>query len=306
MTSTPAPAAGPALDPCLELLRRPDGTVQLGWGPETGALVTPPDGVATFDLLAVLRMLDGRRPRESVLSLVADRGMDVAAVEAILDDLVAWGAVRDAAVHPDPSVGGIGTEAGDVSGSTEPRVRIHGDGPLSDAVTGHLAVSSVRVSRSGSYPRTSDASTWNVQCVLLTDELTPDPHLVQDLMRHRIPHLPVRVRDGRGVVGPFVVPGRTSCLRCADLARTDLDPVWPHLAAQLCGRIGRADRAVVLATAAVAVGQLDAVLSGAPVTAPILVDRTLEVDLGAHRFTTRRWFRHPRCACAPATGSGRA
>lgn len=26
------------------------------------------------------------------------------------------------------------------------------------------------------------------------------------------PHLPVRVRDGTGLVGPLVIPGETSCL----------------------------------------------------------------------------------------------
>jgi bacteriocin biosynthesis cyclodehydratase domain-containing protein len=290
MTSTPAHTSGPALDPCLELLRRPDGTVQLGWGPDTGAMVAPPEGIDAFDLLTVLRTLDGRHSRETILARVADRGVDAAAMDAILDELAACGALRDPATHT----------------IAEPRVRIHGDGPLADAVAAHLAVSSVRVSRSGSYPQASDVATWNVQCVLLADDLTPDPHLVLDLMKHRIPHLPVRLRDGRGVVGPFVVPGRTSCLRCADLTRTDLDPAWPHLAAQLWGRVGRADPAVVLATAAVVVGQLDAVLSGRPESAPILVDRTLEVDLGAHRFTTRRWFRHPRCTCTPTTAAGRA
>ncbi|MGV9745438.1 TOMM precursor leader peptide-binding protein [Rhodococcus zopfii] len=293
MTSTSAHTSGPALDHRLELLRRPDGTVQLGWGPDTGALVVPPEGIDAFDLLTVLRMLDGRHARERVLARITERGMDAAVVDAILDELVSYGALRD------PARTGSDT-------TVEPRVRIHGDGPLADAIAAHLGVSSVRVSRSGSYPQTSDVAAWNVQCVLLTDDLTPDPHLVLDLMRHRIPHLPVRLRDGRGVVGPFVVPGRTSCLRCADLARTDLDPAWPHLAAQLWGRVGRADPAVVLATAAVAVGQIDAAATGRPENAPLLVDRTLEVDLGAHRFTTRRWFRHPRCTCTPATGAGRA
>ncbi|WP_068157824.1 hypothetical protein [Rhodococcus phenolicus] len=294
MTSTTAHPSGPALDPCLELLRRPDGTVQLGWGPDTGALVSPPEGIDAFDLLAVLRMLDGRHSRETILARAGDRGMDAARIGTILDELVACGALREPAGRRGPEI------------PPEPRVRIHGDGPLSDAVAAHLAVSSVRVSRSGSYTQASDVAAWNVQCVLLTDELTPDPHLVLDLMRHRIPHLPVRLRDGRGIVGPFVIPGRTSCLRCADLTRTDLDPAWPHLAVQLWGRVGRADPAVVLATTAVAVAQLDAVLNARPESAPILVDRTVEVDLGAHRFTTRRWFRHPACACTPETGAGRA
>ncbi len=128
MTSTSAHTSGPpALDHCLELLRRPDGTVQLGWGgPDTGALVVPPEGIDAFDLLTVLRMLDGRHPRERVLARITERGVDAAAVDAILDELVSYGgALRD------PARTGSDT-------TVEPRVRIHGDGPLADAIAAHL------------------------------------------------------------------------------------------------------------------------------------------------------------------------
>ena len=37
----------------------------------------------------------------------------------------------------------------------------------------------------------------------------------------------------RAVVGPLVVPGRSACLRCLELHRTDRDPGWPGVAAQL-------------------------------------------------------------------------
>jgi hypothetical protein len=30
--------------------------------------------------------------------------------------------------------------------------------------------------------------------------------------RRGVPHLPVRVHDGTGLVGPLVIPGMTSCL----------------------------------------------------------------------------------------------
>ena len=47
---------------------------------------------------------------------------------------------------------------------------------------------------------------------MLTDFLVSDPRVVRDLHAARVPHLPVRVRDGTGLVGPLVVPGVTSCL----------------------------------------------------------------------------------------------
>jgi hypothetical protein len=51
-----------------------------------------------------------------------------------------------------------------------------------------------------------------VDLVVLTDYLVADPRLVRDLHSQGVPHLPVRVRDGTGLVGPLVIPGVTSCL----------------------------------------------------------------------------------------------
>lgn len=73
---------------------------------------------------------------------------------------------------------------------------------------------------------------------MLSDNLVAEPRLVRDLQREGIAHLPVRVRDGTGLVGPLVIPGVTSCLRCADLHRSDRDPAWPAIAAQLRDTVG--------------------------------------------------------------------
>ena len=75
------------------------------------------------------------------------------------------------------------------------------------------------------------------------------------------PHLPVRVRDGIGLVGPLVIPGVTSCLGCADLHRSDRDAAWPAIAAQLRDTVGVADRATLLATAALALSQVNRVIA---------------------------------------------
>jgi hypothetical protein len=47
---------------------------------------------------------------------------------------------------------------------------------------------------------------------VLSDYLVADPRMVRDLHRQGVPQLPVRVRDGTGLVGPLVIPGVTSCL----------------------------------------------------------------------------------------------
>ena len=79
---------------------------------------------------------------------------------------------------------------------------------------------------------------------------------------------------------------------------------WPAVAAQLRDTIGTADRATVLATAALAVNQVDRVLRAIrggdgrvhPGPPPTL-DTTLEFDVGASSIVARRWARHPRCSC---------
>jgi len=38
------------------------------------------------------------------------------------------------------------------------------------------------------------------------------PRRLRDVHSRGVPHLPVRVRDGIGLVGPPVIPGVTSCL----------------------------------------------------------------------------------------------
>jgi hypothetical protein len=155
----------------------------------------------------------------------------------------------------------------------------------------------VRVSRSHSQGRRALVADWKVDLVVLADDLVVEPRLTQALVVARVPHLQVRLRDGKGIVGPLVLPGSTSCLRCADLTRCDFDAEWPHLAAQLLGRVGYADTATVQATAAVALGQLEIVLAGSPGAAPPVLDATVEVDLTTHTLGLRRWERHELCDC---------
>jgi bacteriocin biosynthesis cyclodehydratase domain-containing protein len=138
--------------------------------------------------------------------------------------------------------------------------------------------------------------------VLLTDALVPEPVRVARLHGTRSAHLAVRLRDGTGVVGPLVLPGRTACLRCLELHRRARDPVWPAVAAQLVGRSGSADPACAVATAALATAQALVALDGAAgggATPPTL-DATLELDPSAGALRRRPWPPHPDCGCGAA------
>jgi bacteriocin biosynthesis cyclodehydratase domain-containing protein len=136
-----------------------------------------------------------------------------------------------------------------------------------------------------------------------------DP-LVAGLHRAGVPHLVATVRGQTGVVGPFVVPGSTSCLRCADLHRRDADPRWPGLAAQLTAGEAPPSGATVtcLLTAVTAALQVLAFLDGG--SAPAAVDATLEFAPPQLVPRVRRWPAHPGCDCgalsddAPGTSVG--
>jgi bacteriocin biosynthesis cyclodehydratase domain-containing protein len=117
---------------------------------------------------------------------------------------------------------------------------------------------------------------------------------------HRVAHLAVRVRDGTALVGPLVVPGVTSCLGCADLHRRDRDAAWPAVVAQLRDTVGVADRATLLATAALALTQVNRVIGavrGGESEPPPALNATLEFDVHAGSIVARHWARHPLCSC---------
>lgn len=123
--------------------------------------------------------------------------------------------------------------------------------------------------------------------------------VVEDLLRDGVPHLPATVRECTGIVGPLVLPGRSACLRCLDLHRTDRDPAWPHVAAQLATThpVAAAACDVVLATvvAAQAALQILVLLDGTSV--PPAVDGTLETNVSDGRTRRRSWRAHHACGC---------
>ena len=133
--------------------------------------------------------------------------------------------------------------------------------------------------------------------VVLTEPEDPAPDAGL-LVLDGLAHLVARVEDQVGVVGPLVLPGRSSCLHCLDLARTGLDPAWPALAAQLA----RAPRELqacdgVLATAVAAQAALQILELLAGETTPATLDGTLELTVPGWRWRRRSWPRHPACPC---------
>jgi bacteriocin biosynthesis cyclodehydratase domain-containing protein len=113
------------------------------------------------------------------------------------------------------------------------------------------------------------------------------------------PHVPVLVRETTAVIGPIVVPGRTPCCRCVELARGDRDPAWPSLSAQLLGSARRVEPCdVVLATlaASLAVAQVLAFLDD-PDARPPALGAVLEFGLADLRLRRRTVRPYPGCGC---------
>jgi hypothetical protein len=128
-----------------------------------------------------------------------------------------------------------------------------------------------------------------------------DTELAAALHGAGLPHLVVGVRETTAVVGPLVLPGWTTCLRCTDLYRADRDPAWPLLAAQLTSLRSEAAEPcdVLLATLAAALGGLQCLahLDGEPAACR---NGTLEFALPGWRLRRRSWPPHRRCGCGAA------
>jgi hypothetical protein len=193
-------------------------------------------------------------------------------------------------------------------------VRASGTVRPEDTGTGYLAddVGRRRAAAARDAVRRADAAARTGPCrrdrgpdlVILTDAVVPEPSHVAALVTAGVPHLAVRMRDGTGIVGPLVVPGLTSCLRCADLQRCDRDECWPHLAAQLAGKVQQADLAGTQATAAFATAQaLAAVrwLKGAA-GPPATCNATVELDAYSADVRHRAWPVHAACSCGAGVG----
>ncbi|MER6129543.1 TOMM precursor leader peptide-binding protein [Streptomyces sp. NPDC001795] len=129
----------------------------------------------------------------------------------------------------------------------------------------------------------------------------PDPLAAEPLITSGMPHLYTGVVEGTGVVGPFVLPGETSCAGCLDQGRADRDETWPRLVAQW--RSGRprqvqaCDLTLATAVAGVAAGHALAFLDG---DAPSSAGARWEASLPRLDWHARPVWAHPACGCGAA------
>lgn len=220
------PHVRPILRPGLQILRRDINTLQLGldWPGVCTLRETPA-------LTAVLAAVDGFRDCPGVVLAAVESGVSRADALSALEVLIDCGALveQSTAWRSADSEGawaslwllaGPERSAADLSRRRQQRrVHVRGTGQVADAARALLGLAGV-----------ADASHGGADLVVLASDCEPSRDLADQVMREDAgAHLWVFTREVVGVIGPFVVPGGSVCLRCADLARADLDPAWPTL-----------------------------------------------------------------------------
>lgn len=302
----------PMLRPGCHVLRRDARDLQVGLDPRDAVVL--PDREDVRRCLDRLRVAD-ERPADPART--ADRGtLDVLATADLLVDadrvlplMPAASAAGDRAV-PRADVAALvrrsGEDAADLlTARTGARIGVAAFGPvgaerLGDdlrALLGRAGIRTHPVGVPGARPRAAPGA------VVLVGVGEPHRELLDGWVRDGVPHLVVRLAEGVATLGPFVVPGRTACLRCVDAHHTDADPAWPLLVEQYARASGR-DRCdgvpepvdALSAAVATAWAARD-VASYVEGHQPSTWSGTIRLDPRLDSVETRTWPRHAECGC---------
>ncbi|WBB66580.1 TOMM precursor leader peptide-binding protein [Micromonospora sp. WMMD812] len=191
---------------------------------------------------------------------------------------------------------GVGQVTPDLAGSVQPADLVGTGIPASDLGRSLAAAVGTAIIRAAPGTGGHPGRRGRADLVVQLGHDRPAALLAAGYAQRRQPHLLITVREGVPVIGPLVRPPVGPCLNCVDLHRTDRDPDWPRLAAQLAGDVPAqaGTTATLLAAtgfaAAEALTQLD---GGHPET----LGGAVEVD-GPGRLRRRTWPPHPSCECS--------
>ncbi|MGQ0632112.1 MAG: hypothetical protein ACT4P1_13915 [Sporichthyaceae bacterium] len=316
--STSTAIRRPALKTGRRPVHRSGGRVQ--FGPSARDVV-----LSGFDApaRAVLDQLDGRHDRDALRQHAHRLGLPGHRFEVLMDTLANAGVLEDAAVTPPGWHALSAQRRRNLTPALDALTLAHRAPDLGKARMGRRLAARVLIRGSGGVSAMAGhllaaSGVGTVSTEQQAGETAPDLALLVDgawtaeaaaLMRTGTVHLLARSRALDSVIGPLVVPGHTSCLRCHDLHRADADPDWPRVAAQLAAAPpawGAVHEAV--ADTLMAAHAAHAALTYLDTGDCALADTTatlVEAGLTWHR---QRWTRHPECGCtagevqAPAAG----
>lgn len=281
----------PMLRPGVRVVRNDDHHLRIGLGP--GALVLP-DRPEVRSLLAA--MIDGR-DQVSWDEAVLPHGIRLAEAGLLVDGADFWSAVRrwrargvtDAVVADEFTHGPGATHR--LESRTVDAVALSVPTPWRPALTKLLGDAGMRVTQPHSR-RPPLARLIGSLGEIRRESLDP-------MIRTGAPHLLLTVVEGRVTVGPFVLAGRTACLRCVDAHLADADPRRPLVSEQYADPV--TDRLVPepVDPLLLSLGQAMAVRDLATFAGgeePATWSRAIEVDRSL-RMPIRRFGRHPHCGC---------
>jgi bacteriocin biosynthesis cyclodehydratase domain-containing protein len=294
MTTRPStarrPVRRPVLAPGLRVVSRGAGDLQVG--------LTDQHRLRLVDTPAVRRVLDALDRGEPVRDTSAHRRA-LAALSPVVRDrdaLLQPGVPPDAAAaailqHPDDG-------AARLARRSRHRVAVAGD----PALAGTLRISDLlRRTGLGTAATKDDAPS----VVLVVTHGEPPRRDLDGLVRRATPHLLLRAVESDLVLGPFVVPGRTACLRCLDAHDAAADPTRPRVLEEQ-QRSVRHDGVVEpldLAAATVAIGwAVSDLLRFAEGDRPTTWSATTTFTSGLASVRSEPRLRHPGCGCAWSSG----
>jgi len=135
-----------------------------------------------------------------------------------------------------------------------------------------------------------------------------DPELHGLWLRRDVPHLAVVYSDVGASVSQIVEPGTGPCLYCLQRYRTDADPAWPAISAQLWGQ--RSPTETPLLAGEVAGVVCRAVLARLESRRGASAHHTTDVDAQSGAVVATAVAVHPECGCTGidlvASGGGEA
>lgn len=263
------------IDPRYPLVWRSPSSVQLG----VAAPVVVLHEVSLADELMLSALLAGVS-RPGLAMIARGGGVDDAAAEALLD------AVAPALETP--------------SSRATLTVTLVGSGLTADRIATTLGSEGVRVGLARDAETAAEAG-GDLAIAVGHYVLAPELHGLW--LRRDVPHLPVVLSDTSSTIGPVIEPGIGPCLYCLQRYRTDADPAWPALSAQLWGRRSAAETPLVAAEIAAAASR--AALARLDAGHASSAHSSTEIDVRSGRSTVRSWSPHPLCGCTGVSAAVR-
>ncbi len=147
----------------------------------------------------------------------------------------------------------------------------------------------------------ADVPTTTTDAVLLLACGPLDREVADRLLRDGTPHLVVEAVESEIVLGPFVVPGRTACLRCLDAHRGSEDPMHPALitaapqTSRRDGVVAPVHAALAAAALGWAVADLVRYVEG---DQPASWSATVRFAPDSASIAPQPVLRHPGCGCS--------